>query len=247
MTPNLQVPGGRPPCVLLVEDDPAIRSAVSSGLSPLGCRVLATDSLVSGWHLFRTEKPDLAILDMGLPDGSGADLCERIRNHKTLGKIPVIILTSRGEERSKKTGFRAGADQYLVKPISVDELVLWVAAALKRAGAERPDEPVTVDDVTVDLKGKTVTVGDVVVQSLTEAELKILYVLVKESPRVRSRAELRTLALGSSANEHVMDVHLSNLRGKLPPSASKRIQTIAGVGVRFLAFLLLAVIGAASA
>src|SRR5438270_13756207 len=117
--------------ILVVEDDADVRRSLETALREAGHRVLATDTIVSGWHLFGSERPDLAILDVNLPDGTGFELCEKIRKHKELKATPVVILTAQAGYESKVSGFTAGADQYLVKPVAPSELLLWVEALLK--------------------------------------------------------------------------------------------------------------------
>ncbi|MBI3552343.1 MAG: response regulator transcription factor [Elusimicrobia bacterium] len=221
--------------ILVVEDDAAARHAVEMALSAAGHRVIATDSVASGWHLFSTECPDLAILDIQLPDGTGIELCERIRGHKERKATPVIILTSKGEFESKQTGFSAGADQYLVKPVPMKELALWAEALLKRLdyAAEDGDE-LKAGPCAIDLKSHIVRWNDVQISNLTGKEFDLLYFLVKKRPKVMSRKQILSQLWHTITVDHVVDTHLTNLRKKLPQELADKIQTLPGKGFRYL-------------
>ncbi|MBI4346583.1 MAG: response regulator transcription factor [Elusimicrobia bacterium] len=223
-----------PKTVLVVEDDPVLRRATALVLEGAGFRVLQSDGAAVGLHLFQSESPDLAILDWTLPDGSGLELCGKIRAHKTLGKTPVIMLTSRRQLQEKAEGFKAGADQYLVKPVPAEELVLWVSALLKRISLERDGEgPLVAGDVTVDDAGHLVRFGDATVTDLTPKEFQLFRGLVRLSPRVLSRRFILAQLWRTVAVDGVVDTHLSNLRKKLPQRLADRIQAVPGKGFRY--------------
>lgn len=221
--------------ILLVEDDAAVRRSLETALREAGHRVLATDTIVSGWHLFGAERPDVAVLDVNLPDGTGIELCEKIRKHKELKATPVIILTAEAAFETKVSGFTAGADQYLVKPVAPSELLLWIDALLRRLdyGKEEGDV-LKAGACEIDLKAHLVRFGDVTISNLTGKEFDLLYFLVKKRPKVYSRAQILSQLWHTITVDHVVDTHLTNLRKKLPQALADKIQTIPGKGFRFL-------------
>lgn len=221
--------------ILLVEDDERTREAVRTVLSANGYRVLATDLVASAWHMFLTEKPDLAILDVGLPDGDGISFCGKMRGNKELGSLPVIMLTAKGEFEDKAAGFHAGADQYLVKPVSPKEIMLWVQSLLRRLEYDKEDGDVLrVGEVEIDIGSHLVRFRGHTVTNLTTREFDLLYYLAKRRPRIISRKEILSRLWHTIATDHVIDTHMTNLRRKLPQEVSDRIQAVPGKGYRYL-------------
>lgn len=221
--------------ILVLEDDPAVRDMLQAALQPAGHRVIATDRLATAWHMFISEKPDLAILDVSLPDGTGIEFCEKIRKHKDRGQTPVIMLTAQSDFESKSSGFTAGADQYIVKPISPQEIVLWVDALLRRVSyADEPEDVLSAGGCEIDVKAHLVRYGGQTIANLTKKEFELLYYLMKRRPRVLSRKAILTGLWHTITVDHVVDTHLTNLRKKLPTALSDKIQTIPGKGFRFL-------------
>ncbi len=224
-----------PNTILLVEDDAQTRGMVQAALSGVGHRVLATDGAKSGWHLFSSEKPDLAVLDLELADGNGLDFCKKIREHKELHHTPVIILTGASELDSKVSGFAAGADQYLVKPVPPQELLLWVDALLRRVSYEKEEGDVLkAGDCEIDIKSHLVRFKGALIPNLTVKEFELLYFLVKRRPNVFSRKAILSTLWHTITVDHVVDTHLTNLRKKLPRELADKLQTIPGKGFRFL-------------
>ncbi len=220
--------------ILFVEDDPALRDVYQGCLSEAGLRVVAADLVGVAWSLFTREKPDLALVDWNLPDGSGLDLCQRIRDHKELARTPVIMLTSRAGFEDKAAGFKAGADQYLVKPVAADELLLWVEALLRRITYEREDGDVLkAGDCELDLKSHIVRYKGQVIPYLTVKEYELRYFLVKKRPQVLSRKHILSKLWHTIAVDHVVDTHLTNLRKKLPRELADKIQAVTGKGFRY--------------
>lgn len=221
--------------ILLVEDEPQTRQAIQTVLGAKGWRALAADSVAVGWHLFTSEQPDLTIIDLGLPDGSGLDLCKKIRDHKELRHTPVIILTAKGEYETKVSGFAAGADQYLVKPVSPQELALWAEALLRRLVYDKEEGDVlSAGGCSIDLQAHLVRYKDETIPYLTVKEFELLYFLVKKRPQVLSRKYILSHLWHTIAVDHVVDTHLTNLRHKLPRELADKIQTVPGKGFRFL-------------
>lgn len=224
-----------PKTVLLVEDDAEQRSALSDALSGAGYRVLEADRVAVALNLTRTRTPDLAVLDVELPDGTGLDVCRAIRAGKAAGALPVVMLTGKGGLGDKGAGFEAGADQYLVKPVAPSELLLWVGALLRRVRLDTGEADVLrAGDLVIDEKAHVVRLGDTVVSDLTVKEFELLRFLVKKRPQVLSRKYILANLWRTVAVDKAVDAHVFNLRRKLPPAAADRLQTVPGKGFRWL-------------
>ncbi|MBI5200601.1 MAG: response regulator transcription factor [Elusimicrobia bacterium] len=223
------------PTVLLVEDDRVSRSATETVLLGAGLSVVLADTVESGWQLFLAHKPTVAILDVSLPDGSGIDLCRRIREHKTLGGTAVIMLTGQSGIESKRGGFDAGADQYLVKPVPPEELALWARALLRRLAIDQGESDVVVaGDCEIDVNAHAVRWQGSACPRLTLKEFDLLYFLVTKRPRVYTRAQILKQVWDTITVDQVVDAHIHNLRKKLPPPLAARLQNIPGKGFRFI-------------
>jgi DNA-binding response OmpR family regulator len=224
----------QPKLILVVEDDAATRSMLRAVLEEDGHRVLESDGAAVGLHLFRTRKPDLAVLDVNLPDGDGMDLCRKMRSSPAQGSVPVIMLTAKSGMEDKLSGFDAGADQYLTKPICAKEFLMWVRALLRRVGLDKEEGPqLRCGDLIVDSKARIVAFKGQAIANLTGKEFDLIYHLVKKRPQVLSRKFILASLWHTVASEHLVDTHISNLRKKLPPEVSNRIQNVSGVGFRF--------------
>lgn len=220
--------------ILLIEDDALLREAAALTLSSAGFRVLETDGIVSGFHLFQKEKPDLVILDVGLPDGSGVDLCRKMRAHKNLAATPVIMLTAKGDLGDKESGFDAGVDQYLVKPVVPRELLLWSQALLKRLQYDQGGTgQLEVGELVIDPAAHLVRFRDATISNLTGKEFDLLYFLVRSRPKVLTRPYILTNLWHTVAVDRLIDTHIGNLRRKLPPDLADKLQTVPGKGFRY--------------
>jgi len=221
--------------ILIVEDDIQVRALIQDCLGAAGHRVIATDSIASGWHLFATEKPELCIIDLNLPDGTGLELCEKIRKHKGGRSTPVIILTAQADMESKIAGFTTGADQYLVKPLLPSELILWVDALLRRLSQDEECEPLLrARDCEIDVPAHIVRYKGAEISNLTGKEFDLLYYIMKRRPKVLSRKQILVGLWRTITVDHVVDTHLTNLRKKLPRELADKIQTLPGKGFRYL-------------
>lgn len=224
-----------PKTILLVEDDARMRAVMSEALSGAGYRVLEADGVAVALNLARKRLPDLAVLDVELPDGSGLDICKGLRTGKSAAATPVIMLTGRGELKDKGAGFEAGADQYLVKPVAPSELLMWVAALLRRVRIDAGEEDgLRAGDLAVDEKAHLVRWGETVVSNLTVKEFELLCFLVRKRPQVLSRKFILSNLWKTVAVDNVVDTHVFNLRKKLPPAAADRLQSVPGKGFRWL-------------
>lgn len=221
--------------ILFVEDDASIRTPIKEILLASGYRVLEAESVEMGKHLFVRQSPDLVILDVHFPDGTGLDVCHAIRAHKTLSRTPVIMLTGAAKLEEKTAGFEAGADHYLLKPIDPKELLLWVRSLLKRAVPEElSGKSVDAGDVKVDVEAHVVLFKGERIADLTVREIELLFALVRNRPKPLSRKFILSKLWRTVAVDHLVDTHISNLRKKLPSELSDRIQSVPGKGFRYL-------------
>lgn len=221
--------------MLLVEDDAITRRLLAGPVAEAGYRVLEADRVSAGLHLFRKEKPDLVVLDVNLPDGSGLDFCRAVREHKERGTTPVIMLTGRGEIEDKAAGFSAGADQYLVKPVGARELLLWAEALLRRLRFDAGEDGVLEAGLLkIDPKAHLVHYDGISIGYLTRKEFDLFYFLVRSRPQVISRKQVLSNLWHTILVDHVVDNHIGNLRRRLPQALADRIQTIPGKGFRYL-------------
>ncbi len=219
--------------VLIVDDDADLCELLGEYLEGEGLEVASVHDGVTGVVRCLENNPDLVILDVMLPGLGGFAVLGRIRERS---KVPVIMLTARGEDVDRIVGLEMGADDYLPKPFNPRELVARIRAILRRTAGEPADDRAmfySVGDVQLDLGAREVRCGGRSVE-LTGAEFMILEVLIREAGTVVGRDELSRQALGrrSSAFDRSLDVHLSNLRRKLgrSPEGGERIKTVRGVG-----------------
>jgi two-component system, OmpR family, catabolic regulation response regulator CreB len=217
--------------LLLLEDDPAIADTVVYALQREGWAVHTYGWLAQAQAAWALEAPPLALLDIGLPDGSGLDWCRQLR--QSGDTTPILMLSARGEELDRVLGLELGADDYLCKPFSVRELVARVRALLRRVPtpAPAPDKPLalTVVDQRAWLKGQAL--------DLTRRELALLQALVAAPGRILSRNQLLDLAWGQAAESHdrTVDTHIKTLRAKLREAGlpGDPIRTHRGLGYSF--------------
>ena len=207
----------------VVEDDDAMRSAIADGLRRHGFEVLVAATGEDGVHL--AGSVDLLLLDLGLPDVSGLDVCRRVR---TSSEVPIIIVTARGDEHDRVRGLELGADDYVVKPFSMRELAARIRANTRRHASRTAI--ITVGDLVIDRDRHSCTISGAQL-TLTPKEFDLLTVLAEEPGRVVSRQELHSriwdpVWVGSGKS---LDVHISSLRRKLSDS-SATIDTVRGVG-----------------
>lgn len=220
--------------MLVIEDSSDTAALIRCALEETGYEVIVSDLISSGFNLFQNQQPALVIVDVDLPDGSGLDLCRKIRAHKVLGATPVIVLTGHSDARYKMMGFSAGADQYLTKPIELAELQLWVNALLKRVELDKGTRPMLdTGDLLIDAGAHLIKYKNEEIGNLTGREFGLLQMLVREKPRILSRRYILSKIWNTVAVEHLVDTHIYNLRKKLPPELAVRIQSVPGKGFRF--------------
>jgi two-component system response regulator MprA len=218
---------GRPTRILVVDDNPELLALVTRGLQRKGYDVTGCLDGTAAVRAWSRELPDLAVLDILLPDADGIDLCYQLQ---ATAAIPVIMLTSRDAVRDRVEGLRAGADDYIVKPFAMEELVARIEAVLRRAPAA--PERLAYDGLELDIEGHRVT-RDGQEVNLTAKEFLLLEVMARRPNRVFSRQVLMD-ALWPQAYEiddNLLDAHITNLRQKLEGHGGRRlVQTVRGVG-----------------
>lgn len=224
------------PVALLVEDEPQIRRFVRAALEDEGWHVFESETVKRGIIDAGTRKPDLIILDLGLPDGDGTGLIADVR--KWSG-VPIIVLSARERETEKIKALDAGADDYLTKPFGVGELLARARSALRRvrlAGGGRP-AAIQFGDVLLDLHGRLVTKGGKPVH-LTPTEYRLLAVLAANAGRVVSNLQLLREVWGPNHTEsgHYLRIYMGHLRQKLEddPAQPQFLLTETAVGYRLL-------------
>ena len=221
--------------VLIVEDEKEIRRFVRSALENEGWRVFDADTLQRGLIEAGTRKPDLIILDLGLPDGDGLDF---IRDLRQWSSIPVIVLSARSEESDKVLALDAGADDYLSKPFGVAELLARVRVSLRRHAQQNLESPlIQFSDVEVDLINRRVSrAGEDL--HLTPLEFRLLTELIANAGKVLTQRQLLSTVWGPNYVEHshYLRIYMGHLRQKLEaePARPKHLLTETGVGYRFM-------------
>lgn len=218
--------------VLVVDDERAIRRYLHASLSAQGNLVFEASNGEEALQAAAVDRPDVVILDLGLPDIDGVEVTRRLREWT---QVPIIILSVREQERDKIAALDAGADDYLTKPFSTGELMARIRAALRRA-SHPDDEPVIeVNRLKVDLPHRRVTLAEQEV-ALTPTEYDILRLLAQNIGKVLTHRQLLQRVWGQAYGEdlHLLRVNISNLRRKIEPDSTRPtyILTEAGVGYR---------------
>ena len=204
------------PHVLIVEDDPPITELLRYNLESAGFRASVAADGAQGLRLMGDDKPDLVVLDWMLPKLSGLEVCRTMRRTAGLTGLPVIMLTAKGEEDDRVRGLNAGADDYVVKPFSPNELIARIHAVLRRAGAVAGGAPLKSGDLTMDLQTHTVTRGGRDI-ALGPTEFRLLHTLMAHPGTVFSRDELLERVWGGDIHveTRTVDVHIRRLRKTL--------------------------------
>ncbi len=222
--------------VLIVDDEPNIREVVGLYLRRDGHTVVSATDGEEALEVFRESEPDLVVLDLMLPKISGLEVCRRMRADR---RVPLIMLTARGEEEERIVGLSLGADDYVVKPFSPRELAARVAAVLRRVEESSGDvdqKVLSFDGLRIDPNTREVLVrGEPA--TLTAREFDLLHYLASSPNRVYTRDQLMELVWGYtfSADTSTVTVHVRRLREKVEPDPTRPryIQTVWGVGYKF--------------
>jgi len=222
--------------ILLVEDERAITDPLAEALEREGFDTTVADTASEALERARAE-PDLVLLDIGLPDGSGLDVCRELRRHSD---VPVIMLTARGAEADRVAGLELGADDYIVKPFSAREVVARVRAVLRRAAPTPPSGdgagPIRIGALSLDLAKHEARLGEQPIE-LSRKEFELLRTLMESAGSVLTREALidEVWDMNWFGSTKTLDVHISGLRKKLDddPRQPRYIHTVRGVGFRF--------------
>jgi len=221
--------------ILVVEDEESITIPLAEALERDGFNAEVVHTVEDALGRGRTLRPDLVLLDIGLPDGSGLDVCRELRSSSN---VPIIILSARGEEADRIVGLELGADDYVVKPFSAREVIARIRAVLRRASAPTgaADGPIEVGDVRLDPARRTASLDGEPLE-LARKEFDLLALLLQEAGTVVSRERLidEVWDVNWFGSTKTLDVHVSALRKKLLDDAadSRYIHTVRGVGFRF--------------
>jgi two-component system, OmpR family, response regulator RegX3 len=224
------------PTILLVEDERAITEPLAEALEREGFNAAVAGTAAEAMETAATRDPDLVLLDIGLPDGSGLDVCRELRRDS---QVPIIMLTARGAESDRVAGLELGADDYIVKPFSAREVMARVRAVLRRATATPSGDggaPLRIGDVTLDTAKHEARLGDEPIE-LSRKEFELLRVLMESAGSVLTREALidEVWDMNWFGSTKTLDVHISGLRKKLDddPKEPRYIHTVRGVGFRF--------------
>ncbi|MBF0485718.1 MAG: response regulator transcription factor [Candidatus Omnitrophica bacterium] len=220
--------------ILIVEDDRDIARLVQYNFEKSGFSCVVFYDGAEALAYLQKRKADLLVLDIMMPGMDGLEVCRTIRADEKLKKIPVVMLTAKGEEVDRIVGLELGADDYLVKPFSPRELVLRVKAILRRGkSAEDEREILSIGVLSVDLSGHTVSVDGRTVD-LSPKEFELLVLLMRRRGRVQTRENLLADVwdIHTEISTRTVDTHIKRLREKLG-KPGKLIETVVGVGYRF--------------
>lgn len=221
--------------VLIIEDEKGIRRLLRTALEGDSVRVFEAEDLARGLVEAATRKPDLVILDLGLPDGDGITFVQEFRQWSS---VPVLVLSARDSEHDKIAALDAGADDYMTKPFGVGELQARLRVLMRRyPGSEKNDPVYEFGDICVDIPGRQVRKGGEEVH-LTPIEFRLLTILIGHSGKVLTQRQLLNEVWGPNAVEHAhyLRIYMGHLRQKLEtdPARPQHFITETGIGYRFV-------------
>jgi two-component system KDP operon response regulator KdpE len=219
--------------VLIVDDEPQIRRTLELNLAARGFAVDQATSGEMALELAARVHPDLVIVDLGLPGIDGIDVVRQLR---TWGRVPILVLSARDSEASKVAALDAGADDYVTKPFGINELLARIRAAIRRAAVPEEEAVVTTPDFSVDLAAKRVSAGGHEIR-LTPTQWHLVEVLVRNQGRLVTQRQLLQEVWGPGYGDesHYLRVFMAQIRRKLEPDPSRPryFVTEAGMGYRF--------------
>jgi two-component system alkaline phosphatase synthesis response regulator PhoP len=220
--------------ILVVDDEPKIVQLARDYLEHAGFAVLSASDGPTALQAARASKPDLIVLDLGLPQTDGLDVTRSLRKDSD---VPIIMLTARSEESDKLIGLELGADDYITKPFSPKELVARVRTVLRRTDrATRAEEIIRVADLTLDVPRLRLTVSDNPIE-LTPTEFQLLATLARQQGRIFTRGQLLDAVHGIAfeSYERAIDAHIKNIRRKIEPNSRepRYLLTVYGMGYKF--------------
>jgi two-component system, OmpR family, phosphate regulon response regulator PhoB len=217
--------------IMIVEDEQALVTILTYNLEKAGYDTVAFSDGKEALDNVEKQEPSLILLDWMLPKISGIDLCREIRKRPQIGRIPILLLTARGEEQDKVKGFTAGADDYVTKPFSLPELLVRIKALLRRMPPKPPIKTLCYADIVLDFEKKHVKRGDKLVH-LGPTEFKLLACLMKKPQLVFSRENLLKEVWGENIHVELrtVDVHIRRLRRALNKAGEDFIRTVRSSG-----------------
>jgi two-component system phosphate regulon response regulator PhoB len=221
--------------ILIVEDEEPIRILLTYNLDKEGFRVRECDSGEDVMRLIGEERPDLIVLDWMLPGISGIEVCRLLRARPATRDIPVVMLTARGEEAERIRGLATGADDYVVKPFSLPELVARIRSILRRASPEAVADRLAAGDLVLDRRTRRVSRGGRDI-ALSPTEFRLFEHLMQSPGQVYSRAQLLDAVWGANVyvDERTVDVHMGRLRKSLSRGRERDpLRTVRGMGYAF--------------
>ena len=220
--------------LLLVDDDPDLLYTLQKYLQQAGYSTVTANNGRSAIHMFETEKPEAALIDVMMPELDGFEVVKKIRS---ISAIPIILLTARSDETDKIVGLELGADDYVTKPFSPREVVARLKAIMRRGNQNQQEKTskITINAITADKNTRSVMRGDSHIQ-LTKTEFDILITLMESPEQVFTRDQIIDRVLGYTYEgfERTIDAHVRNLRKKIEPDANNPvyIKTVFGVGYK---------------
>jgi len=203
--------------ILVVDDERDLQNLLDFNLRQAGFETVLASTGEQALQAVRRRVPDLVLLDLMLPDLPGTEVCRQVKSDPRTRAVPVVMLTARGEELDRVVGFELGADDYVVKPFSMRELVLRVKAVLRRAGQQGGDRPRSeLGPIRLDVEAHRCTIAGEEV-SLTPLEFRLLATLMTRAGRVQSRERLLTdvWEMSSELETRTVDIHIAKLRRKI--------------------------------
>ncbi|MBU1225700.1 MAG: response regulator transcription factor [Actinobacteria bacterium] len=220
--------------IVVIEDDQHIRASIAQLLAGSGHDVVTSGTAMAGLEKAVHEAPDLVLLDLGLPDVDGTELLKMIR---AVSKVPVIVITARGDDQVVVATLDSGADDYLIKPFTTSQLAARVRAVLRRAGADTERERISVGGLDIDIPARSALL-DGAALDLSPKEFDLLVCLARRAGEVLTKRDLLAEVWREpyGGSERTVDVHLSWLRKKLGETAAdpRYLQTVFGVGVKLV-------------
>jgi DNA-binding response OmpR family regulator len=219
--------------ILVIDDEKDLVKLVDLHLTKEGYLVIGAKNGIEGLDIAQKHKPDLILLDLMMPKLDGLEVCKRLKSAAETARIPVVMLTAKAQESDKVIGLELGADDYITKPFSPREMVARVKAVLRRSEPAKLKDLLTVNDISINYKGRSVEVKNKRVD-LTQTEFNLLWHLINRPGQVISRDDLITAGRGDDAMviDRTIDVHIASLRKKLGKAGST-IETVRGVGYKF--------------
>ena len=223
------------PKILIVEDDPDISELIRFNLEKVGYQTVQAEDGEQALLLTKKHPPDLVLLDLLLPGVSGLEVCRQMKRDPALQHIPIIMVTAKGEEMDRVVGLELGADDYVVKPFSIREIILRIQKLLDRREKQISPSILMADSLVLDLEAHTANLGEKVLE-LTATEFRLLVYLLQNRGRVQTREILLDRVWGYSFEGYsrTIDTHIRRIRIKLG-LYQNLIETVRGVGYRFKA------------